>query len=309
VADWLSERKIDSLLFLALGSRKGEQRLYNKVWRLQRAELIRALSALGKAKINCLVFKGAEFVERYYHPHSMNVLADLDLLFHREDLLRVKSIFFALGYRQAYFDEATMELKDRDIGDVAAVEGAHYELAPFKRLVRLALSPEELSIAKSWNRSPIWIVDGECFVAVEFDVHHGVATDIDSTALFERRVRSVFPHASTLCEADQLWFTAARLYNEVAIHNKVSLRDFAYLTPLLSSGSVDWKIVLGAAREYEIQCPLFYYFSFLRHLTGEAIPAEVIAALHPRKYPRLRDWGWQLEKLLDTVVDPPFLAP
>ena len=307
VVQWLSSRKIDSLLFLAVSPDRIDQAIYDKVWREQRRELGRVLAALGAADVTTAVFKGAEFIERNFAGHSLNLIADLDLLFRREDLQKVKATLYSLGYHQSFYNRETGALVDRDVSDIGSMESTHYELAPFHRLVPLSLTERELAIVKSWDRSPVWIHEGSCHLDLEIDAHHAVALDIETAPLFERLVPSVFPQAMTLCNEDHLWFTLTRLYNEVALHDKTSLRDFAYIGPLLSQ-SIDWKAVINAAHQYQIHCPLFYYLNFLHYLSKGKVPREVLVELNPCNHPRPRDWGWQLEKLLNTITVTPFLA-
>lgn len=306
--EWLAARQIDSLSYLARGDADHPvQRVYDKVWHAQREGTQAVVSALAAAGIDPLVFKGAEILHRSFEPHSINLMADIDLLIDRAALSRCKPILYALGYRQAYYDAKAEALIDRDFADVAAMEGTHYELAPFSRLVPLALDAEELAVARRINRHPLWVTaDGDCRVAVELDLHHGIATDLESAPFFARAVPSSFAGARTFCAADHLWFLAARLYNEVAIHAKESLRDFAYLAILLREPGLDWRIVLDAAQEHSISTPLFYYLSFLDFLCPGRIPADVLPQLDPLVNPRQRDWGWQLERLFGVVPISPF---
>ena len=300
--DWLANRKIDSLYLLATGKPAARQSLYDKVWNLQRREAERVLAAIASAGLRPLVFKGAEMLSRFYASHGLNLLADIDVMLARAEISRVKPVMFGLGYRQAIFDTELGAPVDRDIEDIAAIEGAHYELAPFSTLLPLSLNDDELEEARTLAPHPIWKIDGnEAFVAVDIDLHHAVATDLESAPFFERAVRSSFSGALTFCDADHAWFMATRLYNEVAIHGKTSLRDFAYLAPLLAAGNVDWEIVLAAAHEYELYPSLYYYLGFLNHLQPGAVPDNVLSALNPLGTERMRDWGWQLEKLLDVL--------
>lgn len=299
---WLASRKIDSLFHLATGTPGTMQALYDKVWHVQRAEAVRVLAALADAGLAPLVFKGAELLQRAYSPHSINLLADIDLLVDRTEISRAKPVMYALGYRQALYDRESGSLTDRDIADVAAIESTHYELAPFSRLVPIALTEEETAIASELDAHPLWATArGEAFVAVEIDMHHAVATDLESGPFFERAVGSSFQGARTFGPADHVWFTATRLYNEVAIHGKVSLRDFAYLAPLLANEEIDWEVVLSAAREHHLHPSLFYYLGFLDFLNPGVVPGDVIAELDPIGTERMRDWGWQLEKLFGVL--------
>ena len=106
----------------------------------------------------------------------------------------------------------------------------------------------------------------------------------------------------TMSPADHLWFITGRYYNEVAMHDKRSLRDFVYIIPILVNSHIDWEIILQSASDYNLRPSLYYYLFFLNQLlSGRYIPIEVIDKLSPANGSRSRDWGWQLDKLFDRV--------
>jgi hypothetical protein len=158
----------------------------------------------------------------------------------------------------------------------------------------------QIRLAASWQRRPLWVVGGQPYVVLEVDVHHGLAADIESAPFFQRAVNSIYPNALTLSSGDHLWFTISRYYNEVALHGKRSLRDFAYSAALIHSAP-DWDRVLTAASEYSLHPSLYYYLYFLNKITSARVPSEVLNELFPVSKVRLRDWGWQIGKLFDGV--------
>lgn len=300
----LKERRIDSLYYLATASYSPLQSVYTKVWTKQSKALAELLDCLQSVDCETLVVKGAEFIERYYQGAGLSFLNDIDLLVRREHLEKVKRSMHGLGYRQAFFSREAQRLQDRDISDICRIESEHYELAPFCRLEKIELTADEVLIAKDWQSHPLWVVGDTAYAVVEFDFHHQLASDIESGRFFKKVVPSIFPGASTLSLGDHVWFTISRLYHEVALHGKRSLRDFAYVAPVLKE-NIEWGDVLDAASEYGLHSSLYYYLRFLHSVLGDGVPQHVLENLSPQRGPRLRDWGWQLGPLFDFVEEEP----
>ncbi len=254
------------------------------------------LGALEAAGAEPLVFKGAAFHLHFHGKRALGMMRDLDLLVPESKLEATRGCLSGLGYRQAPYNQALTGIGPPDSGAVRAYERAHYELYPFKRIVPLDLEAEE----GVEYRLPLMAIDGRLHVAIEVDVHHGVATNIPGAEFFERATRE--EGVRTMSAADALWFTTSRFYTEVALDGKRSLRDFAYLLPLLSSGRIEWPVVVAANERYLLHPSLYYYLSFMNWLgEGRLVPADVLEAVSPLRGPRRRDWGWQLGVLFDEL--------
>jgi hypothetical protein len=297
--DWLYERKLDSLYYIYSGSDSSRQALYDKIQLLQAEALVDLLRELSSAHVHAIVLKGAFFCKQYFRGRGLSFNNDVDLLVRKQLLGQAKHVLLELGYRQAYVDAKSGRLLERHPFDVAIIESEHYELAPFKRLLPLDLPEDQFAFAQQWNNHPLWVLDGQAYVELDFDIHHGLAYDVEGAELFERAILSPFPNGFTLTPADHLWYTTSKYYNEVALHGKFSLREFAYLAGLLGAGQVDWGTLIDAVDTYGIAFTLYYYFTFLTWLRPGAIPSDVIAHLKD-SYPRKRDFGWQLHQFADS---------
>ena len=299
--DVLAGRKIDSLLYLGYSLKSPIQNVYDTVWGIQNKWLNILVNRLIESSVSPIIFKGGELLNAYYRSRALGCLADLDILVDRKDLGVAKQCLYSMGFRQSTLDRGSETLVDLDILDIARIESTHYELAPFSKFEEIELEEEEFKCAQKNQPYPLQIIDGKCFVIVQFDIHHRVASDIESDGFFKRAIPSALGCGLTMSPADQIWFMTSRYYNEVAIHGKRSLRDFAYLAPIISRSDISWDIVLSAARIYELRPSLYYYLSFLDKLAGNIIPSEVFDELLPSKGIRSRDWGWQLSKLFDEI--------
>src|SRR5689334_23113706 len=72
--------RLDSLLYLATGNDAPAQRVYDKVWELQRRAASALLEAASNAGIFTVVIKGSEVVNRYFGGRGLSFLNDIDLL-------------------------------------------------------------------------------------------------------------------------------------------------------------------------------------------------------------------------------------
>jgi hypothetical protein len=304
VVETLRVRYLDSLYYLARNENPAAQRLYDKLWRNLRRNLIEVVSGLTRDRIAAVVFKGAEVFERWFGSRAIGILMDADLLVPRDQLIDAKRVLLALGYRPGVFDLDTRRLVDRDVRDIAEIEMRHYELAPFCRIEPLALDAEEMAVAAARGRDPVWVIGGEAVHVIEIDVHHAVAADIESGPLFDRAVQSALGVGNTLSEEDHFWLIASKFYTEVALHGKKSLRDLAYLALMLGT-PMRWELMMSQIENYEIRPAVYYHLHFLNRLLDGPVPVQVLERLQPTRGSRLRDWGWQLGKLFDFVEREP----
>jgi Uncharacterised nucleotidyltransferase len=301
----LERAKLDSLYYITCEPEAPAQTLYQKVWDIQRQAAEEATCALAGGGVSPLLFKGADFLIRYFNCNALSLLADIDILVERSHIGKTKQILYCLGYRQSYLDRALGGLTDFDVADTAEIESQHYELAAFCRLVPLPLNDEEFDIAKKSPRYPIFVQESQCSVVVQLDIHHRVALDIESAQFFERSRPGATKVGLGMSPSDNLWFTTARFYNEVALHGKTTLRDFAYLLGLLRRETIDWDVVVSASVANELNPALYYYLKFLSNLSINPVPESILVRLSPDRGLRNRDWGSQLEKQFGLLADIP----
>lgn len=303
--DGLEAAGLDSLYFLAFDDSHPRQLLFDAVWARQRAACEEVQAAASAAGIECLLFKGAAHLDRWFGGRALGCMTDVDLLVRRSDAVRIIPILYSLGYQPGYLENGRLLL--RDVQEIGAHEAEHYELVPYNRLEAVPLSEEVVGACQSVRRPALSVAPTAITMRVELDVHHGVASDVDANGLFTRAVTAA--GFRTFSDADHVWFGLSRLYAEVALHGKTSLRDLAYLGPIVARGDIDWDVVLDYAREYELRPGLYYFLSFLDDLADGPVPPTVLAELHPANGARHRDWGWQLGKLLGGLDPPPRLEP
>lgn len=307
---WLARRQIDSLLYIYRKTVCPPQRVYDRLWSIQRSALQEVVELLDGDGVPAIVFKGAEFLAGGYEPHSIGAMVDVDILVPRASIIKTKGLLTALGFRQASYDYSSNEFRDMLPSGVEQQERNHYELVPFSKVCDVAIEDEEVEwSSRRDSSSPLFFAGDSWRAIVSVDVHHGVAANIGGEYFLENAVSSAIGKGLAMRPADHVWLTVSRLYNEVALNGKLSLRDFAYVGPLISQRRVDWDIVLSGARRFRLASSLYYYLAFLSALSDGLIPREVVLALSPSKNGRSRDWGWQLSRLFDQVDPFPLQLP
>jgi hypothetical protein len=294
----LHKRRIDSLLYLACAIDAPAQRAYDAVWRAQRRMLLELLDRLERLGVPSLVLKGGEMLPRCYRDRALGLMVDVDLLVPRARLGDAKAALYAMDFRQAVTDEEALVLVDEDPAALAALEIDDFQLSPFRRWDALAL--DEHDVARAWRRDPLWYKDGGCHVVHAVDVHFAIANDVPAAPLFARAVPSALGRAATLSPEDHVWVILSRLYYDVAYNGKRSLRDFAYVLPLMHATDFDWDVVGAAHRDYGLGPMLYYYLGFAARL-GAPVPPSLLDALDPRRVRYERDFGWQLGPLFDLI--------
>jgi len=301
VISTLKQKKIDSLFYISCDVKSTDQEIYEQVWSIQKRTMLSIVRCFADEDIEFYLFKGSECCERWYKSRPIGIFNDVDILVHRHDIGKVKAILYQNNFRQARFEASQSQLVDRDVAEVGAIEAQHYELAPFIKMVPLDLDLNKFDPVPSWIEFPIVEINGQWMLAVELDIHHGVATDIEIEDVITDAKLSSFELGLSLSDSNQVWVLISRYYTEVSLFEKRSLRDFNYVLPILASGNVDWDNILRNSSKYELGPALFYFFSFMDHLAGNVVPAEVLSELSPLKTARMRDSGWQLGKLFDFV--------
>src|ERR1700761_164256 len=297
---WLKTRKIDSLFYLATESPSSAQSAYDKIFLVQHNALLELLGEFESSDCRVIVFKGAEHIAARYGKRALGCLCDIDILVMRPMLEAAKAILYRLGYRQAYFDMANATLADLDVRDIAQIESEHYQLAPFAKLVDIQLDEQEWALLPATPGSAVRRVGDQLKVQLEVDLHFQISSDHMPQALWDRAVPSTMGIGETFSDTDHLWFTLSRHYSEVALHGKYSLREFAYVLPVLYQSPIDWEVVLTANNEMGLSPGLYYYLSFFDYVY-QSVPASVLSELHPLKCTRMCDFGWQLGRMFDIV--------
>jgi hypothetical protein len=308
VVEELRRRNLDGLHYLAFDPGHPRQRLYDAVWRAQRAATAEMLRTLDASGLTVLAFKGAEIAERWFGSRPIGIFADCDLLVPREEVVEAMAVLFGCGFRPRYFDAEAGRLVPFDIAAIGAILSEHYEIPPFWRFQPLDLDPEAIAAVGPQDAESVLVSGGAAQLAVAFDVHHGLAVDLDPAIFLDRRIPGPFGAGFSPTPADHLWCLLVRYYNEVALNGKDTLRDLAYAALLVGRAEIDWERVVSLTHGHDTRPGPFYLLSWLDGLVPGCVPGAVLSELDPRRGSRARDFGWLAGRLLGAVEPNPFGA-
>lgn len=314
--EWL--RKSQIIACIPQLSCPADRSVFDLMWQHQRAELVAIFSVLQRLKIESMLIKGAAMIEQHFHSRGMLLLRDCDILVDKSKLALAKTSLQLLGFTQASYKVESQEIVPFSAEDIRLIENSHYQTLPFLKRVNVdALPAEQLAQVrqfKSHTRAPNVVLgqDGSLALIVEIDLHFGIAPDVQSDGmLFNPRKVSGDGFTFPALE-DHLWFLCARYYNELAMHQKRSLRDTIYIARLLAHiDAIDFGYLADVVTREEQHCALFYILSTIRHF-GDISSSKLdhfLAQMSPIGKRRFHDWGWLLGRFFDEIDEPFFAKP
>lgn len=312
----LEHRRIDSLLTLAGGIAIPCQTIYDRIWRLQFDSLRGLIDELKRSGVVPLVLKAADVLPRWYNNRPIGRVHDFDLAVRRTEVQRAKRALWAQGFAQQLFDPKTGTFVEPNLRDVAWNEFRQNELFHFSKFIAFPLDSAEEHVL-AWGHPVYRGANGETWLQITADVHFAsLETDLvenfDEERVWERAQAAAMNLGLRLSDADALWYILGKFYREVATHGRVSLRDFCYAIPLLTSGNVDWDLFLATCEQHDLFAGPYYYLRFIGALIGCEAPKEVITRLSPRGRAigsSVQDYGWQLDRLFELDDELPFAIP
>lgn len=301
----LARKGIDSLYYVAHEPLAYRQRLYDTVWQVQRNALAEMSERLGGRGIPFALLKGADAALRWYGAHSVGAMNDIDMLIQPSEAAEVGRLFRSVGFRQARVDMVTGTLQELTAADLTIHSQRSNTLYEFVRLESLQVptggSPEPLP-------GVVATIEGTTRCLVRFDVHVGgprythPTWNFDNMGVWGRLIQTDASPGLSLSDADAVWYVLAKLYEEVTLSHKQSLRDFAYVLPAITKGDPDWERLVSVVERWTIFADVYYYLRFLNVLVPGAVPANVLEACDPSRRPDVlhrRHWGWQLWRPFD----------
>jgi hypothetical protein len=217
------------------------------------ATLERILDALDRAGIRAMPLKGAALIDTVYSDPALRPMADLDVLVPRSRLDEANSVLAALGYR-------------------------------YRTPIREINEPEWM---QEHHRHDSPLVDPDGLVKVELHYHVVKGAPVERFDLdgFWERGRPMAPGSPHFRPSPDdlvlhacIHFTYDRMSTSIA-----ALGQLADVAWILDREAIDWDRLIGNARSYGLDEPVFLAL-FAAHDLGLAVPAEPLERLRPADF-------------------------
>lgn len=245
--------------------RRSRARLRSLNWTLEHVG--QALAPLDGPR---LLLKGAAYLGQNLVIARGRLPSDLDILVPREHLAAAQELLKGHDWREVELDAHDQRYYREWSHEVPAMHNPRFEL--------------------------------------ELDLHHGIlppvaTTTVDPDLLLDRCMPSALPGWRVLCPVDQVLHSAAHLYLDSELRNRV--RDLVDLKGLLAHfgrHSPFWNDLEARTFELGLQGPMALALHHLQHWLGADVPADMARRLGAAGLtPWRRAW---LMPLLDSVMLP-----
>ena len=208
-------------------------------------EFGKALRLLRHARIPVIVLKGAYLAERVYGNIALRPMGDLDILVHKDDLVRVEESLLGIGYAPAE---------------------CHRKAAESNCEFVYGLPHEGLSVEVHWNFLP--------------SVYRFT---IDTDELWERSRQAVIAgvEVSVLCPEDLLLHLC--LHTSAKHLFAMGLKSLCDIVETIRhcGKAIDWKKLHSLSEQWgETHC-VYLTFRLARELLGAAVPDDLMNAITP----------------------------
>jgi len=204
----------------------------------------KVLELLRRDNISVIVLKGAHLAELVYGNRALRSMSDVDLLVHRDDLMRVEAVLLGIGYTPLQYNRTTGK-DNKHFGYILSKRGlyleVHWTLLP-------AMHPVDIDINGQWERSRPATIAG-------FEV-------------------------AVLCPEDLL----LHLCLHACEHSlKPGLRYLCDICEILQhyQGGIDWGLVQLRARKWGIGKCVYITLRLARELLGVILPDGLEESLKP----------------------------
>jgi hypothetical protein len=213
-------------------------------------ELEHVLQALKDARAPVMLLKGAHLAEEVYQDLALRPMSDLDLLVHKDDLMRAADTLVALGYRtqRAYWIEFETSVSHQ------LPNFHHPNHCPIEIHWTLILPefPYPIDLDGVWGRSqPLQIGAAQGY---------GLAVE---DLLLHLSIHSAVQHRIT---------AGLRFVYDIGL----VLAHF--------KDQVDWPILADRARRWKAERPLYLMTRLSRELFGAAVPDGFLESIKPGGY-------------------------
>jgi len=305
VAPDLFKRRIDGLYYRQFAPQSPQQALYRSVHAAQYSAFKEILAATSSVDVPVCAYKGLNYVHNVLDGEPINMMHDIDLVVHRADIQRIKSIMHSKGYAQGDLVHETLQILQPSYEYLEAHDSEAYELYAFTRIDDINNAGEVSLIQGPIYRATSDLGEfsrSRTAVAISFDFHISPSSDIGPEVIWKRALNT--QALDFLCTdlTVQVWLSALRYYTEVALNQRRrNIRELAYMIAAITRHQLDWDVLVELTHSYQTHPPIWYTLKFLQDIFHLTVPSNILDTLHPQLGNRTFDFGWQYPKLFGLI--------
>ena len=204
----------------------------------------KVLELLYRDNISVIVLKGAHLAELVYGNRALRFMGDVDLLVHKDDLMRVEAVLIGMGYIPLE-QNRTISKDNQHFGYILSKWELHLEV---HWTILPSIYPFDIDINNQWERSKPTIIAG-----VEVAV---------------------------LCPEDLLLYLCLHACRH---RFEPGLRCLYDICKTLQhyNGGIDWGLVQLRTRQWGVGKCVYLTFRLAKELLGAILPDGLIEALKP----------------------------
>ncbi len=210
-------------------------------------KLGKVLELLRRDNISVIVLKGAHLAELVYGNRALRSMGDVDLLVHKDDLMRVEAVLLGIGYTPLDYNR-TIGKDNKHFGYILSKRELHLEV---HWTILPSMSPFDIDINGQWERSRPAIIAG-------FEVAVLCPEDLLLHLCLHSCGHGFEPGLRSLCDIC-----------ETLQHYK---------------GGIDWGLVQLRTRQWGVGKCVYLTLRLAKELLGVILPDGLMEALKPNDF-------------------------
>jgi hypothetical protein len=191
---------------------------------------------------------------------------------------------------------------------IVTMERTHYELMPFRKLMRIKEIDSYKEEILRYKLGNIIFKNSKTFLLIQYDIHHNLSSGFEITDIWNNPYPLNIHRIKMLGQSpeDMIWFYSARLYHQTMVFNITKLRMFCDVLSILNTykSKINWKHILEVAKKYTLQPCLYYVLSHCRKFLPQTLPDYLLTELNPENSNIMgyHDWGDFTAKMFKKAV-------
>lgn len=247
------------------------------------------VNKLSEEGISVMLLKGADLALTVYPQTLPRYMVDIDLLVKPTDVPVVTKVFSENGFMQGNLNTQKLCVDPIPENEKANHLAQQHELFPFNKIIKIPFLSKYAELIEKHLPTPYFIVLGdEVYFPLEYDIHINFGRDFELIDIWRAPRKIDLPTREEILGqsiSNMLWFLALKLYHEVMMLDKPSIRLFADVLAVIQKYNklIDWDFVMKIVSKYDLYAPLFYVLWYANEFLDTGVPSEVIHFCNPKR--------------------------